>query len=83
MGMGFNFLGNADPDRGKPRLPGVRIGADFFVFWIWGGVGLVMRMGGERRFAPLLRIAAAQEGLNGGILLHGRMESVQKSVKIY
>ena len=43
----------------------------------------MVRMGGERRFAPLLRIAAAGGGLNGGILLHGRMESVQKSVKIY
>ena len=56
---GFRFFWNADPARGfAPSSGGVRMGADFFVFWIWGGVGLVMRMGGERRFAPLLRISA-------------------------
>ena len=59
--MGYNFFGTririgASPDcRGGHGL--VRI---FLFLWIWGSAGLVARMGGERRFAPLLRIAAAR-----------------------
>ena len=57
--MGFDFFGTRIRLEALPRCGrGLGIGADFFIFWIWGGAGLVVRMGGERRFASLVRIAA-------------------------
>ena len=53
------IFSNADPDRGFAPIAGeVRMSADFFIFLIWIGSGLRVRMGGERRFASLLRIGA-------------------------
>ena len=53
---------NADPDRGFAPMAGeLRIGADFFIFLDLGWCGLAVRMGGERRFASLMRIAAPHE----------------------
>ena len=68
--MGFDFFSNADPDWGfAPIAGGVRISADFFIFLIWFGSGLRVRMGGERRFASLLRIGAPREFGSFNVLL--------------
>ena len=49
---GFKFFWNADPDRGFAPIAGEsRIGADFFVLAVWGGTGLRVRIGADRRFA--------------------------------
>ena len=55
------IFSNADSDRGFAPMAGEsRIGADFFVFesafWRDTISPVVVRMGGERRFASLLRI---------------------------
>ena len=58
MGLVFE---NAVPARCfAPSSVEVRMGADFFVLGIWGGGGFVVRMGGERRVAPLLRIGGTK-----------------------
>ena len=57
LGMGVNFFLERGSGSGLcPDGRGVADGCGFF--WIWGGAGLVVRMGAERRFASLLRIAA-------------------------
>ena len=53
--MGLNFLGTRILIGALPRLRGV---ADWYGFFYFFGFGLVVRMGAERRFASLLRIAA-------------------------
>ena len=56
---GFKFFGNADSYRGFAPIAGSRgLVRIFLFFWIWVSEGLVVRMGAERRFASLLRIAA-------------------------
>ena len=59
---GVRFFLNADPDRGFAPIAGG--GADwcgFFLFLAvggWSAWSLLVRMGAERRFASLVRIAA-------------------------
>ena len=60
--------GNADPAWGFAPWPEVRIGADFFIFEpiiLMDTMSLVVvQMGGERRFASLLRICGPVVDVN-------------------
>lgn len=60
--MGFNLFGTRIRIGACPDCRGYGLVRIFLFLWIWGSAGLVVRMGGERRFAPLLRIAAARGG---------------------